>query len=75
MAMHLGALPWEMTVLDPPELRDIMREQAARMLRAARGAGAREAGDTRPRVSERTHASRGPAYVLSRCCAGRRRCR
>ena len=35
MAMHLGALPWEMTVLDPPELREVMREQAARMLRAA----------------------------------------
>ena len=35
MAMHLGALPWEMTVLDPPELRETMREQAARMLRAA----------------------------------------
>ncbi|WP_028785716.1 YafY family protein [Terracoccus sp. 273MFTsu3.1] len=34
MAMHLGALPWEMTVLDPPELREVMREQAARMLRA-----------------------------------------
>ena len=46
MAMHLGVLPWELTVLDPPELRDVMREQAARMLRAARGAGAREAGDT-----------------------------
>ncbi|MFM6852376.1 MAG: helix-turn-helix transcriptional regulator [Terrabacter sp.] len=35
MAMHLGVLPWEMTVLDPPELRDVMREQATRMLRAA----------------------------------------
>ena len=35
MAMHIGALPWEMTVLDPPELREVMREQAARMLRAA----------------------------------------
>ena len=46
MAMHLGAMPWELTVLDPPELRDVMREQAARMLRAARGAGAGEAGDT-----------------------------
>lgn len=34
MAMHLGVLPWEMTVLDPPELREVMREQAARMLRA-----------------------------------------
>ena len=34
MAMHIGALPWEMTVLDPPELRDAMREQARRMLRA-----------------------------------------
>lgn len=34
MAMHIGALPWEMTVLDPPELRDTMREQASRMLRA-----------------------------------------
>jgi hypothetical protein len=27
-----------MTVLDPPELRDIMRDQAARMLRAAAAA-------------------------------------
>jgi predicted DNA-binding transcriptional regulator YafY len=35
MAMHIGALPWEMTVLGPPELRETMREQAARMLRAA----------------------------------------
>ncbi len=34
MAMHLGALPWEMTVQGPPELRDIMRDQAGRMLRA-----------------------------------------
>jgi predicted DNA-binding transcriptional regulator YafY len=45
MAVHLGALPWEMTVLDPPELRDVMREQAARMLRAAHDAGAGDAGD------------------------------
>jgi predicted DNA-binding transcriptional regulator YafY len=35
MAMHLGVLPWDMTVLDPPELREIMREQAERLLRAA----------------------------------------
>ncbi|GAA2020594.1 YafY family protein [Terrabacter terrae] len=35
MAMHLGGLPWELTVLEPPELRQVMREQAARMLRAA----------------------------------------
>ncbi|XGX79841.1 hypothetical protein LQK93_02658 [Terrabacter sp. BE26] len=35
MAMHLGALPWELTVLEPPELCEVMREQAARMLRAA----------------------------------------
>ena len=35
MAMHLGVLPWELTVLEPPELRDVMREQATRMLRAA----------------------------------------
>ncbi len=35
MAMHLGVLPWEMEVLGPPELREIMREQAGRMLRAA----------------------------------------
>ena len=46
MAMHLGAMPWELTVLDPPELRDVMREQAARMLRAAGDEGARVAGDT-----------------------------
>lgn len=36
MAMHLGVLPWEMEVLEPPELREVMREQAARMLRTAR---------------------------------------
>ena len=46
MAMHLGVLPWEMEVLEPPELREIMREQAGRMLRAATKADAGEA--TRP---------------------------
>lgn len=35
MAMHLAVLPWEMTVLEPPELQDVMREQAARLIRAA----------------------------------------
>ena len=30
-----AVLPWEMTVLDPPELREVMREQAERLLRAA----------------------------------------
>lgn len=35
MAMHLGRLPWELEVLDPPELRDAMRRQAERLLRAA----------------------------------------
>lgn len=42
MAMHLGALPWEIDVLDPPELRDVMREQGERMLRAA------ASGDAQP---------------------------
>jgi predicted DNA-binding transcriptional regulator YafY len=37
MAMHIGALPWELTVLGPPELRELMREQASRMLRAVGG--------------------------------------
>ena len=46
MAMHLGVLPWEMEVLGPPELREIMRQQAGRMLRAATNADAGEA--TRP---------------------------
>ncbi|HET7399784.1 MAG TPA: YafY family protein [Intrasporangium sp.] len=36
MAMHLGALPWELTVLDPPELREAMGRQADRLARAAR---------------------------------------
>ncbi len=36
MAMHIGALPWEITVLDPPELREAMARQAERLARAAR---------------------------------------
>jgi predicted DNA-binding transcriptional regulator YafY len=36
MAMHIGALPWELTVLDPPELREAMARQAGRLARAAR---------------------------------------
>jgi len=51
MAMHLGALPWELTVLEPPELRDVMREQAARMLRAAGG------GDTAAERASRAGAA------------------
>jgi predicted DNA-binding transcriptional regulator YafY len=35
MAMHIGALPWEVTVLDPPELREAMARQAERLARAA----------------------------------------
>lgn len=35
MVMHLGRLPWDLTVLEPPELRDAMRRQAERLLRAA----------------------------------------
>ena len=34
MALHLGALPWEIEVLDPPELLDVMRDIAARLTRA-----------------------------------------
>lgn len=32
---HLGAMPWPVTVLEPPELRTLMREQGERLLRAA----------------------------------------
>jgi predicted DNA-binding transcriptional regulator YafY len=35
MALHLAMLPWPMTVLDPPELRDAMTCQARRLLAAA----------------------------------------
>jgi hypothetical protein len=35
MAMHLGRLPWEIEVLDPPELLEAMREMAGRLRRAA----------------------------------------
>lgn len=34
MALHLVALPWEIEVLDPPELLDVMRDLAARLIRA-----------------------------------------
>lgn len=34
MALHLGALPWEIEVESPPELRDVMRDMAARLTRA-----------------------------------------
>lgn len=34
MAMHIGALPWPLEVLDPPALREAMRAQAARLTRA-----------------------------------------
>ena len=40
MAMHIGALPWELTVQGPPELRDAMARQAERLARAARGGSA-----------------------------------
>jgi predicted DNA-binding transcriptional regulator YafY len=36
MAMHLGRLPWEFEVLEPPELLEAMREMAERLARAAR---------------------------------------
>ncbi len=36
MAMHIGGLPWELTVLGPPELREAMARQAQRLARAAR---------------------------------------
>lgn len=36
MATHLGALPWELTVLEPPGLREAMARQAERLTRAAR---------------------------------------
>jgi predicted DNA-binding transcriptional regulator YafY len=38
MALHLGALPWEIEVLDPPELLDVMRDMAARLIRSASAA-------------------------------------
>lgn len=41
MAMHIGALPWDLTVLDPPELREAMARQAERLARAARDPAAR----------------------------------
>jgi predicted DNA-binding transcriptional regulator YafY len=36
MAMHIGSLPWELTVLGPPELRDAVARQAERLTRAVR---------------------------------------
>ena len=36
MAMHIGRLPWDLTVLGPPELRDAMARQAERLARAVR---------------------------------------
>jgi predicted DNA-binding transcriptional regulator YafY len=35
MAMHLGRLPWEFEVLEPPELLEVMREMVRRLRRAA----------------------------------------
>jgi predicted DNA-binding transcriptional regulator YafY len=35
MAMHLGRLPWDLEILDPPELRDALRRQGERLLRAS----------------------------------------
>lgn len=35
MALHLARLPWQITVLDPPALRAVMRAQAQRLLRSA----------------------------------------
>jgi len=44
---HLAALPWDLEVLDPPELRAAMHDAGARLLRAA---GVRpRTGVTRPR--------------------------
>ncbi|MDN5797177.1 MAG: YafY family transcriptional regulator [Intrasporangium sp.] len=34
IALHLGALPWDIKVLDPPELIEVMRDTAARLARA-----------------------------------------
>ncbi|MBI4941174.1 MAG: WYL domain-containing protein [Actinobacteria bacterium] len=34
---HLAALPWDLDVLDPPELRDAVRAAAQRLARAAAG--------------------------------------
>jgi predicted DNA-binding transcriptional regulator YafY len=34
VALHLGALPWEIEVLEPPELLDVMRDIAGRLTRA-----------------------------------------
>lgn len=34
IALHLGALPWEIEVLEPPELAEVMRDIAARLTRA-----------------------------------------
>jgi predicted DNA-binding transcriptional regulator YafY len=36
MAMHLGGLPWELTVLGPPGLLDAMDRLAQRLARAVR---------------------------------------
>jgi len=36
MAMHIGSVPWEMTVLGPPELREAMARQSERLARAVR---------------------------------------
>ena len=35
MALHLARMPWDITVLDPAELRDVMQAQAHRLIRAA----------------------------------------
>ncbi|WP_347354544.1 YafY family protein [Intrasporangium sp.] len=34
IALHLGALPWDFEVLEPPELVDVVRELGARLARA-----------------------------------------
>ncbi|EWT01573.1 transcriptional regulator [Intrasporangium oryzae NRRL B-24470] len=49
MAMHIGALPWELELLDPPELREAMLRQAERLARAAAGLSS---------TDRRTHAAR-----------------
>lgn len=36
MALHLARMPWPITVLDPPELKEAMRALAQRLSRAAR---------------------------------------
>lgn len=45
MAMHIGALPWDLVVIDPPELRAAMARQAERLARAARAPTDRDSSE------------------------------